>query len=468
MKKGRPMPTPFDELLEDDAQDRKRGSDSAGDGSQAPLKRGYRPLQHDRVDTSRSLRQPFEFSRFYATIAGAMVVGILGLGAVGWYANQIHAIHEGVGKVGFTRNNKVDVLAKEKSDPKDKDEADKPQPVYLDPNRTLAPARAKTGNLAVAVTSAKIGVVKHRSGKEFERQVLILTVDFKNYSAMPYVYKGWTNATRLCYVPNGETLPRVPSNPSDPFEGMLADGTQVPSESTATDIVVFERPAEPKRDLELDLVPGGLGGPLPILIAGNWVRKERTGGFVQAVVPVPKATAAPLAQVQPGGFTGNQGAGFAPPPPTGTRGFPQSGGFMGNLAEDAPATTPIPAPAEKPKAKAPRKETKPKDPGTLAVGDKVIMHGDTPGGVVWAAKTEADFMALVEVENAVKADHVERKPLNLGPRNKLVSDGRATPYSDGMDGRVVQLTETAVLVQMTKGASKGWVRRELVKAAAGK
>jgi hypothetical protein len=144
---------------------------------------------------------------------------------------------------------------------------------------------------------------------------------------------------------------------------------------------------------------------------------------------------------------------------------------MGNAAEapisTAPETT-VRRSVENTARKSPAKDKEePRAPGSLMAGDNVVIHTDAPGGAFWTCKREADVKALTEAEEFEKKALAERKSLAASPRTKLATEGRIRRYGNDAKARVLKVTDDAVSVELTAGAdkgSRGWVKRELVKA----
>jgi hypothetical protein len=299
------------ESLLDDGTPSPRAADGHG-GPQVPFKRTVRSLQHDRVDCSKSIKRPFESSRAGGAIIGLLVFGLMMFGAASWYFGKIKEINDGVGKVGRVHNNRQDALAAPNVEAKKKVDDG---PMFEDSSRWTVPSPAplKIGNVSVAVTSAMLDVVKLQDGSQLPRQCLVLALQVKNFSIRRLSYNGWSSATKLCYVPQRGNVERVPSSPGNPIVG-TSEPTQIGSEGTLNDVLVFEVP-ELGKDLELDLVPNGQGDTFLFVIPGKRIKRQVTVGFVQSKISVPTVPPAPNT---------------ANPPPTFRP--PQTGGFMGNMA----------------------------------------------------------------------------------------------------------------------------------------
>jgi len=353
------------------------------------------------------------------------------------------------------------VLAKAKTDPKSKEESIEPKPMYDDPSRTLAPKRRKTGNLAVTVTSAKIGVVKQRSGKVFPRQGLILTLEFKKLLGVALSVQGMVELdAALCISPNGQTISRVPSDPNDPFEGVLGD-TRISGEDSVTDTLVFEQP-ELKKDLELDLVPGRARGYVSDQDRRQLGAKADHRRLTAICDDVSEHASLPAS---PGGRLCGQ-------PGSELQAASATGRFLGGDLSGAPASPAPEATVQRSventaRKKAAKDKEEPRAPGSLMAGDNVVIHTDAPGGGFWAGKTEADVKALTEADDFEKKALAERKSLAGSPRTKLATEGRIRRYSNDAKARVLKVTDDAVSVEFAVGTdrgSRGWVKRDLVKA----
>ena len=168
-----------------------------------PLPRRGHAIRH--VDTSTPIRKKFENSRATGAFALVLVAAIGGYGGFSFLTKGVSRLGKDADGLSRQRTKTVDRYAKAPSKSETNPELDKSKPYYEDSTRSSAPNPYIAGNFAVAVSEAKIDVVKRKSGVLPPSKSLILTITVKNRAYTPQEFNGWSTSTRLRHSVHRET-----------------------------------------------------------------------------------------------------------------------------------------------------------------------------------------------------------------------------------------------------------------------
>ncbi|QEH35667.1 hypothetical protein OJF2_42220 [Aquisphaera giovannonii] len=232
----------------------------------SPTRSGPRTIGRTSYESRAKYREPFGHSRNTFAALGIACIALVGVGSGSWYFDQIRVLGRAANGPGSVSKKKQEELANGKvpGKPPAPPSLTITKPELDGDGRTTVPRTVKIGHLIVGVSHGSIGPLSLPSGKTAE-QYLVLTLRVTNESEAPSPYKGWIDGRNAVLRDKfGNRYNPTPLRPDDRPSGCY-DGGPIAPHVTATDLVVFEKPAmaqpygradAPANELELDLPLG--------------------------------------------------------------------------------------------------------------------------------------------------------------------------------------------------------------------